>query len=154
MSLNQQYLTFELNGQQYGAPIMLVREINRITETTPIPRTPVYVEGVMNLRGKVIPVINLRLKLGMSKGETNQHTCIIVVETPNGLVGAIVDKVFSVVEFRPEQLEAPPNVGSKEHLHLLGMGKLDERVVILLDLLKLFETDGVIDASALTSQAA
>lgn len=152
--MDQQYLTFELNSQLYGAPIGLVREINRIAETTPVPKTPDYLIGVMNLRGKVIPVIDMRLKLGMPVAEATKNTCVIVVETQSGLVGAVVDRVLSVVDFPPEQVEPPPKVALGSEEYLLGMGKFENQVAILLNLLKLFEKDGVVGGVNLQTEAA
>ena len=144
MEKQKQFLSFELNSQLYGVPIGLVREINQISETTPVPKTPDYIVGVMNLRGKVIPVIDMRLKLGMPKAKATKETCVIVFEVKSGLVGAVVDKVQSVVDFTEEQIEAPPDLGGEAEAYLLGMGNLQTSVAILLDLIKLFERDGVV----------
>jgi len=146
VEIQQQFLTFELNSQVYGVPIGLVREINRISDTTPVPRTPIYIVGVMNLRGKVIPVVDMRLKLGMPKTESTKHTCVIVVEVKSGLVGAVVDKVQSVIELTQAQIEDPPDLGDEAEGFLLGMGNLQSHVAILLDLMKLFDRDGVVGA--------
>ena len=144
MTSNLQFLTFELNSQVYGVPIGVVREINRITETTVVPQTPPYILGVTNLRGKVIPIIKLRLKLSLSNADNTKDTCVIVIESHQGLIGAVVDRVLSVVEFAKDQIEpAPAMVGTGEN-YLLGMGKLDQQVVILMDPLKLFEHDGIV----------
>ncbi len=132
-----QYLTFVLNSQSYGVPIGTVREINRLSEITPVPKTPVFVAGVMNLRGKVIPVVNLRLKLGFVQTEHTKETCIIVIETLVGQVGMIVDSVRGVIELVSNQIEPTPNLGnSSETEFVMGMGKLENSVIILIDIVK------------------
>src|SRR5690242_9195390 len=100
-----QYLTFTLKDQAYAVPIASVREINRVVEITPVPQTPFFVAGVMNLRGRVIPVIDLRLKFGFETSEHTRQTCIIVVEGTQGEFGAIVDSVTGVVDFTAQQIE-------------------------------------------------
>jgi purine-binding chemotaxis protein CheW len=132
-----QYLTFQLNGQMYGVPVASVREINRVVEVTPIPQTPPFVVGVMNLRGKVIPVIGLRQKFGLSAVENSKETCIIIIEAELGQVGVIVDAVRSVVDLNRDQIELTPSLGDqKTESLILGLGKLDEKVIILIDVAK------------------
>ncbi len=132
-----QYLTFVLNSQLYGVPIGTVREINRLSEITPVPKTPHFVAGVMNLRGKVIPVVNLRTKLGFQQTQHTKETCIIVIETVVGQVGMIVDSVRGVIELVSNQIEPTPNLGnSAETEFVLGMGKLENTVIILIDIVK------------------
>lgn len=132
-----QYLTFVLNSQLYGVPIGTVREINRLSEITPVPKTPVFVAGVMNLRGKVIPVVNLRLKLGFQETQHTKETCIIVIETAVGQVGMIVDSVRGVIELVSNQIEPTPNLGnSSETEFVMGMGKLENTVIILIDIVR------------------
>jgi purine-binding chemotaxis protein CheW len=132
-----QYLTFVLNQQLYGVPIGTVREINRMSDITPVPKTPEYVAGVMNLRGKVIPVINLRMKLNFKPISTTKETCIIVIETQVGQVGMIVDSVSGVIELVASQIEPTPNLGNtSETEFVLGMGKVETKVVILIDIVR------------------
>lgn len=132
-----QYLTFTLNSQLYGVPIGTVREINRLSDITPVPRTPAFVAGVMNLRGKVIPVLNLRLKLGFEQVPHTKETCIIVIETPVGQVGMTVDSVSGVIELVSSQIEPTPNLGNEaETDFVLGMGKLESKVIILIDIVR------------------
>jgi purine-binding chemotaxis protein CheW len=130
-----QFLTFLLRDQFYGVPIAAVREINRFVEVTPIPQTPKFVAGVMNLRGKVIPVINLREKFGFEPLEPTKETCIVVLDTGDGQMGVIVDAVRSVVDLTSNQIEPTPRLG-EESLEsvILGLGKLDDKVVILVDI--------------------
>jgi purine-binding chemotaxis protein CheW len=151
---NNQYLTFQLQTQQYGIPIVIVREINRITEITTVPRSPAYVAGVINLRGKVIPVVDLRLKLAMERQVPTRQTCVVVVETSNGFMGIIVDQVFSVVELKKDQIEANPQIGnSMDANYVLGMGKIDSQVLILVDILKLLGTEGIAEVNHVAKAA-
>lgn len=134
-----QYLTFNLQTEQYGLPIETVREINRVGEITPVPKTPEFVKGVMNLRGKIIPVINLRTRFGMPAQGYTRDTCIIVIESQIGQVGLIVDSVKEVVTFEENMIEPAPTLGSQHSMMFLkGMGKLEDRVVILVDIAESF----------------
>lgn len=134
-----QYLTFQLQAEQYGVPIETVREINRVGEITPVPRTPEYVKGVMNLRGKIIPVVNLRVKFGMETQQYTRDTCIIVIDTEIGQVGMIVDSVKEVVDLTENQIEPSPVLGNETTMSFVrGMGKVDQRVIILVDIVSAF----------------
>ncbi len=130
------YLTFVLDGRRYGVPISTVREINRVSEITPVPRTPEFVVGVMNLRGKAIPVVDLRMKLGVKASAFTRETCIIVIDSPGGESGIIVDAVHEVIDFHAAQLEDPPRLHHPgETSFVSGVGKLEDRIVILIDIL-------------------
>lgn len=132
-----QYLTFLLGEQAYGVPIQAVREINQVSAITAVPKTPAWIEGVMNLRGKIIPVINLRMKFGSHKHAYTKETCVIVIESAHGPVGAIVDAIKEVIEFAKDQIEAPPELGSgKDQNQLIGMGKINQKVYILVDIVQ------------------
>lgn len=132
-----QYLTFILKGQTYGLPISSVQEINRMSEIAPVPRTPKFVAGVMNLRGKVISVVDLRLKFGFEKTNYTKETCIIVIEGKNGQVGTIVDSVSAVVDLAPNQIEPAPVMGDGHELaFIVGMGKTENTVIILVDVVR------------------
>lgn len=129
------YLTFGLNKQTYAVSIMAVREINQLTEITAVPRTPPFILGVMNLRGKIVPVADLRLKFGMMKTEFSRQTCIVVIETDLGHVGMVVDEVNDVVELQATQIEPPPKLGPTDDMRfLMGIGKVQDRVLILIDI--------------------
>jgi purine-binding chemotaxis protein CheW len=129
-----QYLTFQLMTEQYGVPIETVREINRVGEITPVPRTPDFVKGVMNLRGKIIPVINLRVRFGMPSQDYTRDTCIIVIDTDFGQVGMIVDAVKEVADLTQAQIEPPPVLGNEKTMSFIrGMGKIEDKVIILVD---------------------
>jgi purine-binding chemotaxis protein CheW len=132
------YLTFELGKEVYGLAILKVQEIIKLMAVTSVPRTPDCVRGVINLRGKVIPVVDLRTKFGMATVEDTDRTCIIVVEIvgePHGItMGVLVDAVSEVLEVAAEQIEPPPSFGTSVSTEfILGMGKIEEKVVMLLD---------------------
>jgi purine-binding chemotaxis protein CheW len=140
------YLTFALGPEEYGLEILKVREIMGIMEITAVPQTPEYVRGVINLRGKVIPVIDLRAKFGMEPTETTEQTCIIVVEiTQKGQgfnTGIVVDRVQEVFDIAGENIEDTPQFGSDVATDfILGMGKIGEAVKILLDIDKVLVAD-------------
>jgi purine-binding chemotaxis protein CheW len=130
-----QYLTFVINKQCYGVPIGTVREINRVSEITPVPKAPHYVTGVMNLRGKVIPVVNLRTRLAFEAIPYTKETCIIVIETPQGQTGMIVDAVNGVMDLVSENIEAPPHMSNSNYSdYVMGMGKAENQIIILIDI--------------------
>ena len=133
------YLTFGLASEEYGLEILKVREIIGYMEITSVPQTPSYVEGVINLRGQVIPVIDLRAKFGMASVEVTEQTCIIVVEITQGKnkfsTGIVVDQVQEVLDIPGESIEPSPQFGSSVNTDfILGMGKVEESVKILLDI--------------------
>ena len=132
------YLTFNLGAEIYGLEILKVQEIIGLMTVTSVPRTPEYVRGVVNLRGKVIPVVELRVKFNMTQVEDTERTCIIVVQVAgeNGdiTMGIIVDEVSEVIDITFDQLESAPNFDSSVNTeYILAMGKLEHKVVILLD---------------------
>ncbi len=133
------FLTFCLGKEEYGLPILVVREIIGMIDVTPLPQMPEFVKGVINLRGKIIPVIELRSKFGMPSVARTQETCVVVVEVSLGAtafqLGVIVDSVREVLDISRESIEPPPTFGSAIPLsHVTGMGKVKDRVVILLDI--------------------
>ena len=133
------YLTFALANEEYGLEILKVREIIGYIEVTAVPQTPSYVRGVINLRGQVIPVIDLRAKFGMETTDVTEQTCIIVVEiTQSGRkfsTGIIVDRVQEVLDIAGKDIEEAPQFGtSVDTDFILGMGKIGESVKILLDI--------------------
>jgi purine-binding chemotaxis protein CheW len=132
------YMGFKLDAEHYGMAILKVQEIIGLMTITAVPRTPEFVRGVINLRGKVIPVIDLRLKFGLEPKENTDLTCIMVVqvEMHDTLVtmGVIVDQVSEVMDITADQVEPPPSFGDPAaEQFLLGMGKFQDNVVILLD---------------------
>ena len=133
------YLTFSLDEEEYGIGILKVKEIIGMMPVTPVPQTPVFVKGVINLRGKVIPVLDLRLKFWMEEIDYNERTTIIVVEVAqhNGLVqiGIVVDSVSEVVNIKADEIEETPAFGSTlDTDYILGMAKLEGGVKLLLDI--------------------
>jgi purine-binding chemotaxis protein CheW len=132
------YMGFKLDAEHFGLEILKVQEIIGLMNITAVPRTPDFVRGVINLRGKVIPVVDLRLKFGMPAKEDTDLTCIMVVQVTmnDSLVtmGVIVDQVSEVMDIAADCVEPPPCFGDAEaHRFLLGMGKFQENVVMLLD---------------------
>jgi len=133
------YLTFALAEEEYGIGILKVKEIIGMMPITSVPQTPEHVKGVINLRGKVIPVVDLRLKFGMEEMEYTERTCIIVVEiTGQGgtvLIGIVVDSVCEVLNIKAEDIEDTPTFGTKFNTdYILGMAKMEGGVKILLDI--------------------
>jgi purine-binding chemotaxis protein CheW len=133
------YLTFSLGDEEYGIGILKVKEIIGIMPFTPVPQTPSFVKGVVNLRGKVIPVIDLRLRFGIPAVEYTDRTCIIVVEikeeTETIVMGTVVDSVSEVLNIKGEDIEDPPRFGTKLNInYILGMAKIGGEVKILLDI--------------------
>jgi purine-binding chemotaxis protein CheW len=134
------FLSFCLGNEHYGVEILRVREIIGLLAITPLPQTPGYVKGVMNLRGRIIPVIDLRLRFGLPSTEATKETCIIVLETSEQdgsqtVMGAIVDSVREVQDIAPAAIEPPPEFGCEIPLrYILGMGKVKDKVVVLLEI--------------------
>jgi purine-binding chemotaxis protein CheW len=146
------YLSFHLGSEQYAIQVLRVREIVKIQHITAVPDTPREVRGVINLRGKVIPVVDLRIKFGMPELEYGQRTCIIVVElavATQGLMGIIVDEVSEVLNLGDSDIQDTPDFGSGvDTPYLLGMAKVHDSVRILLDIDQVLATA---DLNALTS---
>jgi len=133
--LEGKYLTFVLADESYGLEILKVREIIGMMAITAVPRTPPFVKGVINLRGKVIPVIDLRLKFGISEVAHTEETCVIVVDVGSVEMGIIVDKVSEVLNIAAGEIEDTPSFGvSVDTDFILGLGKANGRVTILLDI--------------------
>ena len=133
------YLTFTLADEEYGIGILKVKEIIGMMAITSVPRTPDFVKGVINLRGKVIPVIDLRLKFGMPAIDYTDRTCIIVVEIDTDdmtiQIGIVVDSVSEVLNIKEEEIENAPSFGTSINMdYILGMAKIDSGVKILLDI--------------------
>jgi purine-binding chemotaxis protein CheW len=140
------YLTFVLGAEEYGLEILKVREIIGYMEITAVPQTPHYVKGVINLRGQVIPVIDLRANFGMEITEVTEETCIIVVEISNGdrkfSNGVVVDRVQEVLDIKGKDIEEAPQFGSAVNTDfILGMGKIGDSVKILLDIDRVLAND-------------
>lgn len=142
------YLTFALGSEEYGLQILKVREIFGYMEITAIPKTPQHVKGVINLRGQVIPVIDIRIKFGMESVQTTDQTCVIVVETQQNnqkfCTGIVVDRVQEVLQIKEDAIQDPPSFGSSVNTNfILGMGKVGKAVKILLDIDKVLNGDNL-----------
>ena len=149
----EKLLTFSLGSEGYGVSILKVKEIIGMMHITPVPRTPDFVKGVINLRGKIIPVMDLRAKFGMEEKPYDERTCIVVVEVvvknSQRLLGVVVDMVSEVVSVTENDIEPPPQYGSSvDNNFILGIGKIKDRVVIIIDIDEIFiqdEMEGMFD---------
>lgn len=145
---SRQLVTFKLANEEFAVEITTVHEINRMLELTRVPGSPPEVEGVINLRGKIIPVIDLRKRFGLPVGERNEQNRIVVVEVAKKVLGFIVDRVHQVLQISDEQIEpAPQMVCSIDSDFIEGVAKLEDRLLILLDLQKLFAADAARQAA-------
>jgi len=154
-----QYLTFKLEDEVYATDIAQVREVLEYSRVTKVPRTPDYMRGVINLRGHVVPVLDLKLRFGMSRTEQTVNTCVIIVEvTIEGektIIGALADSVQEVIDMDPSTIEPPPKIGTKLNTDFIrGMGKRDEQFVIILDIDKVFSTEDMDSVKASTDEPA
>ena len=145
-SNSRQYVTFQLSSELFGVEVIRTREILALVPVTKVPQTPDYLLGVINLRGQVVPVVDLRVKLGLPAKELGQETCIIVMEVQvEGevlIVGGLVDAVREVLELNDGQIEPAPRMGLKLRTEFIaGMGKLDGQFIILLNIDRVFATD-------------
>ena len=137
-----QLVTFSIGEEEFGVDILKVQEIIRMMEITKVPRAPEFVEGVINLRGKVIPIIDLRRRFGMAARDHDKHTRIIVIEINSMIVGFVVDSVSEVLRIPSSTVEPPPPVVSGlESEYISGVGKLADRLLILLDLDRLLSSE-------------
>ena len=152
-ALAGKYLTFLLGRESYGIAVVKIREILRMLEVTPVPQMPEYVRGVVNLRGKIIPVVDLRKRFRLSQATIDGRTCIVVVQValgdgPPSSMGMVVDAVEEVVNIQGDDLEKTPQFGARLHAdYILGMAKVKGRVKTLLDI------DQVIAAQELAQMA-
>jgi purine-binding chemotaxis protein CheW len=143
-----QYLTFKLNNEVFALDITKVREVLDFTTITRVPRTPEFMRGVINLRGSVVPVVDLRLKFGMTKTEKTVNTCIIITEVElegeTTILGALADSVQEVIDLMPDHIEPAPKIGTHLNTEFIkGMGKQNERFIIILDINKVFSAEEI-----------
>ena len=148
-TVSSQYVTFSLCEELFGVEVDRTREILSLTPVTKVPQTPDYLLGVINLRGQVVPVVDMRLKLGLPAGEETEDTCIIVVEVlVDGeaiTVGALADAVREVLDIRSDQIEPPPRLGTRLNTEFInGMGKVDEQFMILLNIDRIFNSEELV----------
>jgi purine-binding chemotaxis protein CheW len=154
-----QYLTFKLDEEVFALDIAKVREVLDFTLIAKVPQTPEFMLGVINLRGTVVPVVDMRLKFGMTGAETTVNTCIIIVEIEvdgeNTVLGALVDSVQEVMDLDPDQIEPPPRIGTRLNTKFIkGMGKRDNHFIIILDIDKVFSADELAMARDMGEEAA
>ena len=141
-----QPLTFKLDEEVFALDISKVREVLEYTAVTKVPRTPEFMKGVINLRGHVVPVVDLRLKFGMQEAEKTVNTCIIIVEVTvdkdTAVLGALADSVQEVLDLESDQIEPPPKIGTRLNTDFIkGMGKQDDQFIMILDIDKVFSTN-------------
>ena len=141
-----QYLTFKLEDEVFAIDISKVREVLDFTTITKVPQMPEFMRGVINLRGSVVPVVDLRLKFGMSKTEKTVNTCIIITEVAvdgeTAVLGALADSVQEVLDLASDHIEPAPRIGTKLKTEFIkGMGKQNDRFVIILDIDKVFSAE-------------
>ena len=140
----KQYVVFRLEDEEYGIDILRVKEIKEMMNITRVPKAAYFVRGVINLRGEVIPVIDLRKRFNLVEGQENENTRIIIVSVDDIIVGLIVDSSSEVVEISSEAIEeAPDGVGTVDQGYISGIGKVGERLIILLDIVKIITNPAV-----------
>ncbi|SHJ36956.1 CheW protein [Malonomonas rubra DSM 5091] len=150
---SNQYLTFKLDDEVFGLEIGKVREVLDFTNVTRVPQTPEFMRGVINLRGSVVPVMDLRLKFDMAQAEDTVNTCIIITEIEmdgeTTVLGALADSVQEVLDLEPEQIEPAPKMGTKLPTDFIkGMGKQEEHFVILLDIDRVFSVEEIAEVKS------
>jgi len=154
-----QYLTFILGGETYGVSILVIKEILEYNEPTVVPMMPDFIRGVINLRGSVVPVIDLSLRLGKETTEVAKRTCVVIIEVQHEdermEIGVVVDAVNEVLDIAPDSIESAPNFGAKIRTDFIrGMGKVDDKFVVLLNIdhvLSIEELSMVNEASSMAS---
>jgi purine-binding chemotaxis protein CheW len=136
-----QVVSFKLGSEEYGVDIAQVQEINRMVAITHVPRAPQFMEGVINLRGQLIPIIDLRTRFGMPRTEHTKNTRIVVTEIGAKRVGMVVDSVSEVLRLPVDQIEAAPDmITGVDTEYIRGVGKIEDRLIILLDLARIIST--------------
>lgn len=153
------YLSFKLGEEVFAAHVSKVLSIMEMTKITKVPRSPEYMKGVINLRGQVLPVVDTRIKFGMSPTEFTKNTCIVVMEVELGeehvQVGTLVDSVQEVLEITEDQIQPPPSIGSKYQSEFIyGMAKVDEKFIMLLDMDKVFSAEEISNLQTSTEMGA
>ena len=137
-----QLVSFKIGEEEFGVDILKVQEINRVVQITQLPNAPDFIEGVMNLRGRVVPIVNLRKRFGLPAKEYDKNTRIIVVDLNGKTVGFIVDSVSEVLRLSKSVVEPPPDlVSGIDSEYITGIAKLDDRLLILLDLEKILTAE-------------
>ena len=137
------FLTFSMGNEMYGIEIRYVTEIIGIQPITEVPELPEYVKGIVNLRGKIIPVMDVRLRFKKPFREYNDRTCIVVIDTNDVSIGLIVDSVSEVLAIKDEEIVPPPDINKERHKYIKGIGKVGSEVKLLLDCEKLLNDDEI-----------
>mgnify|MGYP006280720841 CR=1 FL=1 len=151
------YLTFKLGEEEFAAHVSKVLSIMEMVKITKVPKSPEYMQGVINLRGQVLPVVDTRIKFGMTPTEFTANTCIVVMEVEvNGeyvQVGTLVDSVQEVLEISDDQIQPPPSIGNKYKSEFIsGMAKLDEHFIMMLDMDHVFSAEEIMNVQASTEE--
>ena len=147
-----QYLTFQLGEELYGVDILRVQEIKGYTTVTKIPNTPAHIKGVLNLRGTIVPIVELRTKFGMPMIDYTMFTVIVVVVVQDRIMGLVVDSVSDVLNISKQDIQAPPEFGAKVDVSVLtGIGKSGDKLVALLNIDRLLSEDEQQNASAVAN---
>ena len=137
-----QLVSFNIGSEEFGVDILKVQEINRMVEITKVPQAPHYVEGVINLRGKVIPIIDLRKRFNLEVKEYDKNTRIVVVDIGGNIMGMVVDSVSEVLRLPSDTIEPPPEIAAGVNSeYIKGVAKLEDRLLIFLDLSKVIDVD-------------
>jgi purine-binding chemotaxis protein CheW len=152
------YLTFGLGEETFAMDVSNVREVLDVIDVTKVPRTPDYMLGVINLRGGVVPVVDMRIKFGLPATEESVDTCIIVTEVDldgeSTIIGALADSVQEVFEMAADEIEPPPSLGMRLNAEFVkGMGKRDDRFIIILDVNRIFSTEELIEFQGTEEEA-
>ena len=154
----QQYLTFTLGDEMFAIGILAIREIIEYGHLTEVPMTPPFIRGVINLRGAVVPVIDMAVRFGRPAGEVTKRTCVVIIEIDNGNGGAnqmgiVVDAVSEVLEIPPSDIEPPPQFGARIRTDFIsGMGKVDGKFVVMLDVNKVLSIEVVAVVAAMNKE--
>jgi len=152
--VQQQYLTFFLSGEEYAVNIQRVKEIIQYTTVTKVPKVPEWIRGVINLRGSVVPVVDLSVRFALSERLPTKTTCIVILEVEQDsertVIGVIVDAVNQVIDLAPDEIEEPPSFGTRVRLdYLFGMGKLGKKFALILNIDRVLSNSELLTASAL-----
>ena len=153
-----QYLTFYVAGEEYAVTILKVTEIIECVSLTHVPGTPSWIRGVLNLRGAVVPVVDLAVKFGLAPTELTRRTCVVMVELEHDgdrmVLGVMADSVHQVVELGPEQIQPPPSFGPKVRVECIqGMGVTGDALVVLLDIDRVLSSNEILAASLVDAEA-
>lgn len=138
-----QFLSFTLGDEEYGVEILRVQEIRGYDNVTAIAHAPAFVKGVINLRGTIVPIVDLRIKFALGEARYDEFTVVIILSVANKVIGIVVDGVSDVIDFTPESVQPPPRLGSVVDTgHILGMGAREDAMVILVDIERLLGSGG------------